>query len=133
VLSSDAIVSEVIDMAGGELPSLVLDATGSRTPARTAVPALLRLSPADNVLIVASGLSAGDVVVVGDERVTLPHEVPLGHKLAAAAIAQGEPVIRAGVPIGSATAAIAPGEWVHTHNLKSDYIKTFAHRGGEDA
>jgi hypothetical protein len=103
------------------------------TAARAAAPVLLRLGPADNILIVASALSAGDVVVVGEERVTLPHDVRLGHKLAAAGIAEGEPVIRAGVPIGSATAAIAPGEWVHTHNLKSDYIRTFEHRGGADA
>jgi hypothetical protein len=29
------------------------------------------------------------------------------------------------VPIGSAVCAIALGEHVHTHNIKSDYLPTF--------
>jgi altronate dehydratase small subunit len=43
----------------------------------------------------------------------------------------GERVARAGMSIGSATTAVLAGEWVHTHNLASDYLATFAHRGGE--
>jgi hypothetical protein len=39
-------------------------------------------------------------------------------------------VIKYGAPIGSATRDIAPGEYVHTHNLKSDYLPTLA-RGAE--
>jgi hypothetical protein len=39
-------------------------------------------------------------------------------------IAAGERVIKVGVPIGTATQAIAPGEHVHSHNLRSDYIAT---------
>ena len=30
-----------------------------------------------------------------------------------------------GAPIGSATAAIAAGEHVHVHNMKSDYTPTY--------
>ena len=30
--------------------------------------------------------------------------------------------IKVGVPIGTATQAIAPGEHVHSHNLQSDHI-----------
>ena len=42
-----------------------------------------------------------------------------------------EKIIRLGMPIGSATRPIAAGAWVHTHNLASDYIRTFDHRGGD--
>jgi hypothetical protein len=35
------------------------------------------------------------------------------------------------MPIGSTTSAVRAGEWMHTHNLASDYIATYAHRGGE--
>ena len=42
-----------------------------------------------------------------------------GHKYAARAIKQGEPVIKYGFPIGVAAADIAPGEHVHTHNLRT--------------
>lgn len=40
-----------------------------------------------------------------------------GHKYALAAIPAGQPVIKYGLPIGRAAAAIAAGEHVHTHNL----------------
>ncbi|MBQ6065509.1 MAG: altronate dehydratase [Clostridia bacterium] len=42
-----------------------------------------------------------------------------GHKYAVRAIKQGEPVIKYGFPIGVASADIAPGEHVHTHNLRT--------------
>ena len=45
--------------------------------------------------------------------------VPSGHKVARRAIAQGEFVIKYGEIIGRAIQDIAPGEWVHTHNLRS--------------
>ncbi|RMF91069.1 MAG: hypothetical protein D6741_16340, partial [Planctomycetota bacterium] len=34
-----------------------------------------------------------------------------------------------GLPIGKATTSIQPGEYVHTHNLASNYYPTFDHRG----
>lgn len=45
--------------------------------------------------------------------------IPAGHKRALTEIKKGEPVIKYGNPIGLATADIAAGEWVHTHNLKT--------------
>jgi hypothetical protein len=35
-------------------------------------------------------------------------------------------VVKYGAPIGSATRDIGPGEYVHTHNVKSDYLPTLA-------
>jgi (2R)-sulfolactate sulfo-lyase subunit alpha len=45
--------------------------------------------------------------------------VPLGHKIAVAAIGRDEPVLEYGIPIGLSPAGFAPGEHVHTHNLRS--------------
>lgn len=45
--------------------------------------------------------------------------IPAGHKRALVAIKKGEPIIKYGNAIGFATADIAEGEWVHTHNLKT--------------
>lgn len=42
-----------------------------------------------------------------------------GQKYALCAIAKGEAVIKYGFPIGTASADIAPGELVHTHNLQT--------------
>ena len=37
-------------------------------------------------------------------------------------LAIGDKVIKYGAPIGSMTAAADTGDWVHMHNMKSDYI-----------
>lgn len=94
---------------------------------------LLQLAVADNVLIVASSLTAGEVVEGPTGALAMHDDVELGHKVASRAILAGEKVVRFSMPIGSATQDIAAGEWVHTHNLKSDYIRTFDHRGGNDS
>jgi altronate hydrolase len=45
-------------------------------------------------------------------------EIPSGHKLARAAVAAGQPVLRYGQVIGFASCDIQPGDWVHSHNLE---------------
>ena len=79
----------------------------------------------DHVGVATSDLEAGATVVGvymdddGTTEVPANYPVPLGHKIAVEAVAEGEPVIEYGVPIGRATAPIARGDYVHTHNLKS--------------
>ena len=51
--------------------------------------------------------------------VTANKEIPLGHKVAITGVKRGEPVIKYGMAIGKATADIAVGDHVHTHNLKT--------------
>ena len=96
-----------------------------------AVPVLLQLAPGDNVLIAARRIEPGPRLASSGELIAVTELVELGHKVAARPIAAGERVLRYGMPIGSAVTAISAGAWVHTHNLASDYIVTFAHRGGE--
>ncbi len=86
---------------------------------------LLRLHEADNVLTVLSTLEPGDTFQIDQSILTVGKRLPIGHKVAARAIAAGEKICKYGVPIGSAVCAIAPGEHVHTHNIKSDYLPTF--------
>jgi altronate dehydratase small subunit len=93
---------------------------------------LIRLSATDNVLIATRDLRPGRCATASGEVVDLALPVPLGHKVASKGLQPGDKVVRYAMAIGSATAPIAVGEWVHTHNLASDYIQTFAHRGGEE-
>lgn len=86
---------------------------------------LLRLHEADNVLTVLSTLEPGDSFQIGQTVLTVSKRLPIGHKVAARAIAAGEKICKYGVPIGSAVCPIAQGEHVHTHNIKSDYLPTF--------
>jgi altronate dehydratase len=58
-----------------------------------------------------------------DERSTqqglvLKAGIPFGHKVALRSIAEGEAVVKYGVPIGTATAPIAAGDHVHVHNCR---------------
>ncbi len=76
----------------------------------------LRLNPNDDVVIAARPLPAGTRVEA--ENVTCTDAIPAGHKLAVRAIAKGAPVKRYDQIIGFATADIAPGQHVHTHNLQ---------------
>ena len=92
---------------------------------------LILLADGDDVLVAARDLDAGVHRTSAGGTAVVREPVRLGHKVAARDLARGERVVRAGMPIGSTTAAVHAGEWVHTHNLASDYIATFAHRGGE--
>src|SRR3546814_20318259 len=51
-------------------------------------------------------------------------DMPLGHKVARAFIPAGALVVKYGMPIGSATADIEPGDWVHLPNMRSNYISS---------
>jgi len=76
---------------------------------------IIRIHPADNVVIARSQLLGG--TALPEEGITVAGLVPPGHKVATKAIAVGEPVRRYNQVIGTATQPIAPGQHVHTHNL----------------
>jgi len=96
-----------------------------------AQPALLRLSPGDPIAIATRDIAAGERVTLDGVAITAAREIPLGHKMALRAIAPGEKIVKYAVPIGSASAPIAPGDWVHLHNLRSDYLPTYTHAAGD--
>ena len=87
-------------------------------------PTAMLLHPDDNILVCIAPIVAGERVAAGGTEVIAAEAVAVGHKLARRAIAACEQILKYGAPIGSATRAIAPGEWVHAHNMKSDYIPT---------
>ncbi len=92
---------------------------------------ILVLDPQDNVAVACVDLTAGERVIIDGAPVVLERDVPTGHKLARRAIAAGAVVLKYGAPIGRARVDIAPGAYVHTHNLKSDYIPTWDREGKE--
>ena len=88
-------------------------------------PRLLRLSPEDNVAAVTATIEAGESLLIDGRPVTVSDRVPTGHKMAILPIPAGQKVVKYGAPIGSATREIRPGQYVHTHNLASDYLPTY--------
>ena len=87
-------------------------------------PAFFAHQEGDAVAVAVRDLEPGPVVggylsSEATEEVELAHAVPLGHKVALRDVAQGDRVIEYGLPIGIASADIARGDYVHTHNLRS--------------
>lgn len=96
----------------------------SSTPAAPSVtPVLISMHAADNVAIVANdgGLPAGTVLPSG---LVLREQVPQGHKVALADLAEGEAVRRYNVSIGYARQAIPAGSWVHERLLQMPAART---------
>lgn len=83
---------------------------------------LIRLSEEDNVAVAGRSLERGAVVEVAGERLAARDAVPFAHKIAIRPIARDDQVFKYGVPIGRAKVAIEPGQHVHVHNIRSDYV-----------
>ncbi len=71
----------------------------------------------DSVCVAARDLPVGARITIAGKTLTLPAAVPRGHKIAIASLNVNEPVLKFGQIIGFASAPIAPGDWVHTHNV----------------
>lgn len=75
---------------------------------------LIRLSARDNVAVARETIQAGCVI---DDGIIVQDEIPSGHKIALEPIGMGEPVLKYGQVIGTASAPIGPGQHVHLQNL----------------
>ena len=77
----------------------------------------------DNVVVCRRSVAAGECISIdGSADVIAQNNVEIGHKLARIPLGAGAKVIKYGASIGSMTKAAQGGEWVHLHNMKSDYI-----------
>jgi altronate hydrolase len=86
---------------------------------------VIRIHAADDVVIARTQLLGG--THIASENVTVAGLVPPGHKLAARAIAAGQPVRRYNQVIGVARVNIEPGQHVHSHNLEfGDFTRDHA-------
>jgi altronate hydrolase len=83
--------------------------------APAALSQVLRIHPADNVVVALQPLSPGQEAL--GLRVREP--IPAGHKISTCEIAAGDNVIKYGYPIGVASRIIPAGAHVHSHNLES--------------
>ncbi len=77
----------------------------------------VHLQPDDDVAVARVALGRGLILEAPFGLVTLNQAVPEGHKVALRDKTEGEPLRRYGQVIGFATASIAAGDHVHTHNL----------------
>ena len=80
----------------------------------------IRIHPQDNVVVALRDLPAGTCYCSDMGEIAASAAIPQGHKMAIRAVAPDDQVVKYGFSIGHATASIAPGDWVHTHNMKTN-------------
>jgi hypothetical protein len=90
------------------------------------------MKPQANIVVLAEvdnvGVAVKEIGPSEPARSATGHDIaaaeaiPLGHKIALRPIANGEKIVRFGVPVGIATADIRAGHLVHVHNVKSQYL-----------
>jgi len=81
---------------------------------------VIHLHPDDNICIAVRPMQQAARIAVAHARITLSESIEMGHKIAIRPIALGQHVLKYGQPIGVTTRTVAPGDWVHSHNLCND-------------
>ena len=80
----------------------------------------IKIHSLDNVAVALADLAEGAEISVDNHTVQLRQPVGRGHKFALQPIPQGQNVVKYGLPIGHATADIAAGEYIHSHNARTN-------------
>jgi len=89
----------------------------------------IMLNSKDNVATALKQINENEQVTVVSSskevisRLQAKQEIPFGHKISLTEIKKGEPVIKFGERIGTASQNISVGEYVHVHNVESDIGK----------
>lgn len=83
------------------------------------------VEPTDNVGTFIREAEEGetvDIPIDGEIReVTLNDDIPFGHKVALRDIEEEEDIVKYGLSIGYASEKIEAGDWIHVHNVESNY------------
>ncbi len=80
----------------------------------------IKINDNDNVIVALRDIAAGEEIF----GVKALENIDRGHKMALVDISEGENIIKYGYPIGHATTNIKKGEWVHSHNVKTNLSST---------
>ena len=54
------------------------------------------------------------------DNVVVAMDIPQGHKMTLKALSEGDQVVKYGFSIGHATESVGAGEWIHTHNMRTN-------------
>lgn len=80
----------------------------------------IQIHPSDNVWIALEDVNKGDTLQLDSHSINLNEDVLRGHKIAVQRIPKGNNIIKYGFPIGQATRDIEIGDFVHSHNVKTN-------------
>ena len=82
--------------------------------------AILVIHDSDNAAVTIAPVKKGDTISYGSHTVVIQEDIDKGHKVALRDISAGENIVKYGFPIGHAISPVSAGEWIHTHNLKTN-------------
>ena len=88
----------------------------------------LKVNENDNILVALIELTKGSTLSYKDIDIELQDDIKPGHKVALRDIKKGEFIIKYGYPIGNALEDIKKGQWVHTHNIKTNLSGTLEYK-----
>ncbi|NVM44287.1 MAG: UxaA family hydrolase [Candidatus Lokiarchaeota archaeon] len=77
----------------------------------------------DNCATTLNDIQKDTEFEVDENVIAINQNIPLGHKFALKDINKDELIKKYGQSIGVATKDIKRGDWIHTHNLTSQYLK----------
>lgn len=80
----------------------------------------IKINDNDNVVVALRDIAANEEIF----GTKAAENIDRGHKMALVDIKEGENVIKYGYPIGHATTDIKAGQWVHSHNVKTNLSST---------
>ncbi len=83
---------------------------------------IIHITDKDNVVVAVTPIAEGTPVDVDGKGTIVKaiQDIPQGHKMAVTDIAKDGQIIKYGYSIGHATEDIKAGQWVHTHNMKTN-------------
>ncbi|MFK8252960.1 UxaA family hydrolase [Ancylobacter terrae] len=84
---------------------------------------LIVLASGDNVGVALRDIRAGEIAAtLSGVSLRAQEDVPQGHKVALDDIAEGQDIVRFGMPVAITRRPIARGHLVHVHNVASRYL-----------
>lgn len=83
---------------------------------------LMKMNPRDTVAVALRPIAAGEQLTVDGLDLQAAQDIPQGHKIALTDFNTGDVITKYGYPIGHATEPVAAGDWIHTHNIKTNLV-----------
>ncbi|WP_394872573.1 UxaA family hydrolase [Clostridium butyricum] len=80
----------------------------------------IKINNKDNVVVALKDFNKGETIKTDEKEITLKDDIKRGHKIAIEDIKENCNAIKYGYPIGYATKDINIGQWVHTHNIRTN-------------
>ncbi|GMS47660.1 altronate dehydratase family protein [Enterococcus gallinarum] len=87
----------------------------------------LKLHLKDNVAVALHAITKETQLTFEGRSYSFTEEIPQGHKIALIDLNKGDHVIKYGYPIGHLLSDVKAGQWLHTHNVKTNLSGTLAY------